>query len=177
MKAGVGYRCAMLVEGGVSCWGDNRGGTIGNDVSLSILSPAKLTLASPATGLASGIELNTALLQDGTMVAWGANFAFGSGTDIAPVPTNVTTTGFMSMAGHPYVDFGAYVSQTDGFKFVLGNALGAAGHLVGQAGLTRAYPGILRHVGATSTSRDPRLQHRIRRETSTGRTEVERSKR
>jgi len=98
MGEGVAY--AILPDGGIRSWGDNREGQLGAD-STAALSRVPVPVAGPTgiTQLEAG-ESIYALRSDGSVWAWGDNFAgsLGSGASgrkptLVPIPALVVEVG------------------------------------------------------------------------------------
>jgi alpha-tubulin suppressor-like RCC1 family protein len=85
---GETFSCALLSDGSVRCWGDNRYGQLGNGTITTtglgdISTPVTVTgLPKPATAIAGQGLTAYALLSDGSVWAWGYNFfgELGNGT-------------------------------------------------------------------------------------------------
>ncbi len=105
LSMGSNHMCALLEQGGVSCWGSNGYGQLGDGTETD--SPTPKTLASLTSGvraLACGGSHTCALLEDGRLFCWGANFygelGNGGSSDIGlPVqvqlpPVRQVVTGF-----------------------------------------------------------------------------------
>jgi alpha-tubulin suppressor-like RCC1 family protein len=74
---------ALRTDGSVVAWGSNDNGELGEGSTASRRSPVAVTgLARPVTAIAAGGYHGLALLDDGTVAAWGANFSgqLGDGT-------------------------------------------------------------------------------------------------
>jgi len=74
--------CALLASGGVTCWGGNTGGQLGNGTGSD--SPIPVAVSGIDTAVAVSIEDRTgcAALADGTIRCWGVgeDWQFGDGT-------------------------------------------------------------------------------------------------
>ncbi|HEV8550810.1 MAG TPA: RCC1 domain-containing protein [Polyangiaceae bacterium] len=62
------HACALLSDGRVTCWGDNRFGQ----------APPNVELPQHATALAVGGDYSCALLADQTVSCWGADYVHGA---------------------------------------------------------------------------------------------------
>lgn len=81
LAAGAFHTCALLADGKVACWGNNRSGQLGNGKNATSTS-AVLTAKVPGKviSLASGDYHTCALLAKGTYSCWGANRSGQLGT-------------------------------------------------------------------------------------------------
>ncbi len=93
LTAGRGHTCAVTASRGVKCWGDNFSGQLGDGTNTSRSAPVDVVgLSSGVTAVAAGPDHTCALLADGSVKCWGANFngMLGDGTTISRnVPTDV----------------------------------------------------------------------------------------
>lgn len=72
--ANGGHSCALLSSGGVSCWGGNQAGQLGDGGTSERRVPvAVLGLTESITALAVGGSHSCALLQSGGVACWGRN--------------------------------------------------------------------------------------------------------
>ena len=83
---GIGHVCVLLRSGGIRCWGFNHAGQVGNglvdDQSIPGYNrkdqlPADVLGISNAQLVSTGGVHTCALLVDGTVRCWGANFGTG----------------------------------------------------------------------------------------------------
>lgn len=88
------HTCALLAEGTVQCWGDNRTYQLGNGTAASSLSPVTVKAIAGATAITAGGWAHTcALLSTGTVKCWGNNETaqLGAGTtSVYAEPVTVT---------------------------------------------------------------------------------------
>lgn len=65
--------CAVLVDGSVSCWGDNEGGFAGGASTIPVGSAKPVTVVGlgEAVDVAVGDRFSCALRQDGSVWCWG----------------------------------------------------------------------------------------------------------
>lgn len=82
-------------------WGNGASGQLGNGGSGDSDVPVTVSGLSGVTAIANGLEHRLALLGDGTVMAWGANFAGAQAVDFGPngaasfkvsSPTSITAT-------------------------------------------------------------------------------------
>lgn len=106
ISAGVFHSLALLEDGTVVAWGDNSAGQLGNPVGPSTCGPNPTpcsTTPVPVSGLehviaiAADREQSLALLENGTVMAWGGNGLglLGNGTtnEAVTVPAPVCAPG------------------------------------------------------------------------------------
>jgi alpha-tubulin suppressor-like RCC1 family protein len=91
ISAGFAHGLALLTNGTVMAWGDNRYGELGDGSTASSANPVAVSNLSDVTAIAAGGDFSLALLGDGTVMAWGDN-GYGelgdgntTGSDV-PVP-------------------------------------------------------------------------------------------
>ena len=117
ITAGGSHTCALLNTGGVTCWGWNRRGQIGDGQDCSTgqcrrLVPSDVTgLASGAVAIDAGIYHTCALLSTGGVACWGQNDTGQLGTTtgspcvdeqlvpLACAPTPVDVLGLTGVTG------------------------------------------------------------------------------
>ncbi len=83
ISAGRYHSLALLSNGTVMAWGDNREGQLGNGTTENTGVPTLVPGLSGVTAIAAGGEYSLALLSDGKVMAWGANGSgqLGDGTN------------------------------------------------------------------------------------------------
>lgn len=80
VAAGSMHSLALLKDGSVRAWGDNSSGQLGNDSVTTYTSSPVLVMGlpdpaiNPVTAVFAGGGLSFAILQDGSVRAWGAPF-------------------------------------------------------------------------------------------------------
>jgi len=93
IAAGFAHGLALLTNGTVMAWGDNRYGELGDGSTASSASPVMVTGLNDVTAIAAGGDFSLALLSDGSVMAWGDNSygELGDGTTATsdvPVPVS-----------------------------------------------------------------------------------------
>jgi Regulator of Chromosome Condensation (RCC1) repeat protein/regulator of chromosome condensation (RCC1) repeat-containing protein len=91
IAAGGMQNCALLSDGTVACWGDNRLGQLGDGTTIGSAIPVAVSGLTGVMGIAVGNSHACAQLSGGTVTCWGDNSAgaLGNGTTTSsstPVP-------------------------------------------------------------------------------------------
>src|ERR1700722_19407748 len=73
VAAGEADSLALLSNGTVVAWGDNRSGQLGDGTTRSSSVPVAVKGLTGVTAIAAGGEFNLALLANGTVMSWGTN--------------------------------------------------------------------------------------------------------
>ena len=74
ISAGGDFTCALLITGGVACWGDNSAGALGDNTTISSLIPVNVSgMSSGVAAIAAGEYGPCALLTSGGVKCWGLN--------------------------------------------------------------------------------------------------------
>ena len=93
ISAGYRHTCAVTTSGGLTCWGDNANGQLGDGTIINKKSPTTVpTLSSGVTRVSAGGSHTCALTTGGGLKCWGANNygQLGDGTTTPrKVPTDV----------------------------------------------------------------------------------------
>ena len=72
VAAGVGHTCAIGLSGGVSCWGSNQQGQLGDGTAIDHLVPVPIpSLSAGVRAIALGDYHSCALLLTGGVKCWG----------------------------------------------------------------------------------------------------------
>jgi alpha-tubulin suppressor-like RCC1 family protein len=97
ISSGGYHSLALLANGTVVAWGENRHGDLGDGNTISSDVPVPVSGLSGVAAVAAGgeatNEFSLALLKNGTVMAWGANIdgALGDGTEVdSDIPVAVT---------------------------------------------------------------------------------------
>ncbi len=81
LSTGAKHSCAILADGGVSCWGADTGGQLGDGGTGSVSLPGPpVPGVSNAVEITGGLKFSCALTVGGTVRCWGDN-AFGQHGD------------------------------------------------------------------------------------------------
>lgn len=73
VAAGEAHSLALLANGTVVAWGDNRSGQLGTGSTQSSAAPVPVKGLTGVTAIAAGGEFSLALLANGTVMSWGTN--------------------------------------------------------------------------------------------------------
>lgn len=100
--------CALSIDGGAYCWGQNAGGQLGDGTTTNRSSPATVSTTLRFTRITAGGSHSCGLTQEGSAYCWGDNRVgqLGDGT-LNPAATPVAVAG-----GHTFVDINAGVGHT-----------------------------------------------------------------
>ena len=93
VASGQDHSCALMVSGGMKCWGRNAWGELGNDSTTSSATPVDVvSLGGTVTAISLGSWHTCALIEGGAVQCWGwnGNGQLGDGTsDNSHVPKTV----------------------------------------------------------------------------------------
>jgi alpha-tubulin suppressor-like RCC1 family protein len=73
IATGGGHSCSLKNDGGVSCWGRNLEGQLGDGTLASKSIPSSVQGLTGVTAIATGVSHNCALKNDGRVSCWGDN--------------------------------------------------------------------------------------------------------
>jgi alpha-tubulin suppressor-like RCC1 family protein len=73
LAVGGTHTCALIADGTVRCWGDNRFGELGGEVSALPDVPVKVTGLRHVVAISTSADDSCALVADGTVWCWGYN--------------------------------------------------------------------------------------------------------
>jgi alpha-tubulin suppressor-like RCC1 family protein len=72
LSAGYYHTCSVDIDGGVSCWGENAYGVLGDGSTTNRLAPVPVSgLSSGVVDVAAGLSQTCALKSDATVLCWG----------------------------------------------------------------------------------------------------------
>ncbi len=104
IRAGTQHTCALIIDGGVQCWGYNSEGELGNNMRAASPVPSNVTgLASGIIAIDVAVEHSCALTSAGGVKCWGGNQSgsLGDGTtknSLIPVDVVGLATGVSAIA-------------------------------------------------------------------------------
>lgn len=122
LAGGLSFTCAVTTSGGVSCYGTNNYGQLGNGTTTSNTLPGDVpTLSSGITALTAGRAYACALTSSGAVLCWGENTfgQLGDGTTIqreTPTPVNGLNGGVLALVTEPNGDHTCAVMQNGRVK-------------------------------------------------------------
>ncbi|MBP9206198.1 MAG: hypothetical protein KBG28_19660 [Kofleriaceae bacterium] len=82
--AGEAHWCALLVDGSVWCWGENRCGAVGDGTTTPRAQPTQVLAPDTGATALSVADVRTCALVAGQPVCWGAPLEDGVGTCAQP---------------------------------------------------------------------------------------------
>jgi alpha-tubulin suppressor-like RCC1 family protein len=87
ISAGNAFACALMSDGAVHCWGANLEGELGNGtMGGGSATPVPVSNLEHVTAISTGIVSGCALLVDGTVTCWGADYDRHVGDTGYPIP-------------------------------------------------------------------------------------------
>ena len=146
IAAGATHALALLEEGTVVAWGDDRSGELGNGARETMdKHPVAVTGLSGVSSIAAGEQDSAALLSSGRLMTWGAdtNGSLGTGTRGEPVDTPTEVTGLamvagVSAGGEQMIAFGEEGPSVSGLSPSDGSAAGGTEVTISGTKLTGA---------------------------------------
>jgi alpha-tubulin suppressor-like RCC1 family protein len=94
VAGGDAHTCAISSTGGVSCWGNNGSGQLGNGTTTSSATPVQVSgLTSGVKTVVTGAAISCAITDAGALKCWGSNTfgKLGDGSGVSRlVPTSPT---------------------------------------------------------------------------------------
>ena len=104
VAAGAKHALALMADGTVKAWGDNRSGQSGIGTLGTVDTPEVVQGVSNVIAIAAGNYLSLALRADGTVLAWGTYGEAGGAAGARPTPIEVAglTEVVAIAAGHAH---------------------------------------------------------------------------
>ena len=135
ISAGYGYSCAITVDGGAYCWGENSAGQLGNGTTDNSFVPVAVDnrgvlQGKRVTAMSTGFAQTCVVTDTGGAFCWGENGAGGLGdgsTDNSSLPVAVDTRGVLNAKMVTAVSTGngfSCVVTDDGGAFCWGENIG-----------------------------------------------------
>jgi alpha-tubulin suppressor-like RCC1 family protein len=93
IAAGNAFGLALATNGELWAWGYNFSGELGDGTTVTSRNvPGKVPIAGKVTAMSGGLQHALALLDDGTVWAWGANVLGEVGVETQPLPLQQVRT-------------------------------------------------------------------------------------
>ncbi|HYN10569.1 MAG TPA: hypothetical protein VES67_24510 [Vicinamibacterales bacterium] len=90
ISAGARHSLALLKDGTVQAWGENKWGQIGDGTTVNRDTPTPVPGVRDAVAIAAGSYFSVAVLSDGTAIEWGSAY---ENLKARPVPAPLTGAG------------------------------------------------------------------------------------
>jgi alpha-tubulin suppressor-like RCC1 family protein len=112
VTAGYSHTCAILKDGSVWCWGENKFGELGDGTSVDRIFPVKVSLPGPAAQISAGglyatgqlvVAHTCVVLKTGSVYCWGSN---NNGQLGLGSTTSSTIPQLLGLAGIKQVELG-----------------------------------------------------------------------
>jgi alpha-tubulin suppressor-like RCC1 family protein len=147
------HTCALLADGSAKCWGSNRSGELGSEVSPGSTSPVTVTGGGgsfTARDIAAGRNHTCAVRANGTVACWGSNSSgqIGDGTIGGNRLSPFTIPNLSNVVGIAAGEAHTCALRADGTakcwgangngQLGVGNTLGPSGIPVTVSGLSKA---------------------------------------
>jgi Regulator of chromosome condensation (RCC1) repeat len=87
VSAGNNHSCAVLSDGRVMCWGENKDGQLGNGRKINSNVPVKVVGIYNALDVSSGYDHTCAVLKNGQVKCWGDGMMLVGMGPFAPLMT------------------------------------------------------------------------------------------
>ncbi|MEM7130102.1 MAG: RCC1 repeat-containing protein [Chloroflexota bacterium] len=90
IAVGSAHACVLNTSGGVSCWGSNRFGQLGNGTQTDSPTPVQVAgLATGVVGISAGATRSCALMQTGEAKCWGSGRLGNNSETSSSIPVDV----------------------------------------------------------------------------------------
>jgi alpha-tubulin suppressor-like RCC1 family protein len=110
ITTGGNFSCALMTDGGVTCWGLNAAGQLGDGTYIDRTAPVDVAgLASGVSAIAAGFYHICGIMKDGGVTCWGGNESGQLG--IGTTSDSPTMTGVKNADGTPLIAAGGDDSE------------------------------------------------------------------